>query len=283
MKLSKLVGTLSSVAFCMSLLHTSCFANEAIKDNNKITMQTKTSANTNIANTANANASENNFEQKIHDYIMKNPKVIIESIQNLQQEKAKEEQEKVVAIKDNANKNKDLIFDTKALGHIVIGNANPKIIITEFFGYQCPMCRATSPAITEILQNNPEVQVILVPWTFEGRADVYAGQTAVALNHIDPSKFLTVHKTLLSLDGILQVEQIDKITQENGIDIEKLKQERNSQNVINGMKGNFELAKKLALFGTPTIFITNANKTKLEVIPGRTSTEELQSIINGVR
>lgn len=284
MQKSRCITIISSILLCSSLLYTSCFAEENNKAQNNVSQKhSVVTTKTEEKNPSKTSSMEENIDKKIHDYIIKNPNVIIESIQNLQKQKAQEEQEKTAAIKEKAVKNKDSVFNAKIGGHITIGATNPKVIVTEVFGYQCPVCRATSPAITTILQNNNDIQFIFIPWTFEGKADVYAGQAMIALNQIDPTKFLAIHKELLNLDGILQVEQIDKIMEKHGIDIAKLKQIIKSQENIKKIKNNFELAKTLDLFGTPTIFITNADKTKIEVIPGQASAEDLQNIINEVK
>jgi protein-disulfide isomerase len=253
-----------------------------------ICLAASTPTSNNVANNAVDNASFNpaqvqKIEQIIHDYLLKNPKILVEAIQTLQKQAMADEQKHVAEIKDLSNKHIKEIFDVKTTGHVVTGSSQPKVIVAEFFGYQCPICRATSPAMDKIMQDNKDAQIIFIPWTFEGDADIYAAQTSLAIQQLDKNKFLSVHKTLLGLSGILTKEQVDKVAKDNGIDMEKLSKIRDDQTIINGIKANFKLAQDLNLIGTPSIFVTNQQQTKLNVLPGRASAEEIQKAINDVR
>jgi protein-disulfide isomerase len=221
------------------------------------------------------------IEQVTHDYLLKNPKVIIEAVQTLQKQAMADEQKRVASIKDLGIKHSKEIFDMKAAGHVVVGNANPKVIVAEFVGYQCPVCRAAAPEVEKIMQNNKDMEIIFIPWNFEGDADIYAAQTALAAQK--QGKFLGVHKALLALTGMLTKEQVDQVAKDNGVDMTKLPKDRDSQVIADAIKANFKLAQDLNLIGTPTIFATNPQQTKLSLLPGRASAEEIQKAIDEVK
>lgn len=261
MRFLRLLVVISSVLF---LGNTACMA-----------------ANEVVSNDSFSATQVQKIEQVVHDYLLKNPKIIIEAVQTLQRQAMADEQKRVADIKNSGNKHSKEIFDTKAPGRVVVGNNQPKVIVAEFFGYQCPICRATAPAMDKMLQDNKDIQIIFIPWTFEGEADIYAAQTSLAAQN--QGKFLGVHKALLALSGILTKEQVDKVAQDNGLDMAKLQKDRENQTIINGIKANFKLAQDLNLIGTPSIFVTNPQQTKMNLLPGRASAEEIQKAINEVR
>jgi len=221
------------------------------------------------------------IEQVIHDYLVNHPQVMVEAMQALQKQMVAEEQKHVAAISDAGLKHSKEIFDAKVPGRVSVSGENPKVIVAEFFGYQCPVCRGASPVFAKMLNDNKDLQVIFIPWTFEGEADIYAAQTSLAAQR--QGKFFAVHEALLSLSGVLTKEQVDKIVKDSGLDMTRLQQDRDDRAIINGIKANFKLAQDLNLIGTPSVFITNAQHTKFKVFPGKVSPEEMQKAIDEAR
>lgn len=266
------------VVVCVSLYigNSICIAATGAADNNVSTAGV-------VSNNLFSEAQTHGIEQIVHDYLIKNPHVLIDAIQELQKQSAHDEQKRIADIKESSNKHNKEIFATVASGRVVVGSDKPKVIIAEFFGYQCPICRATAPAIDTILQNNKDLQLIFIPWTFEGNADTYAAQTSLAAKRQGTAKFLAVHKGLLALSGILTKEQVDKVAQDNGLDMAKLRRDRDAKNIVDGIKANFKLAEDINLIGTPTFFVTNAQLTKTGLLPGRADVKSMQKVIDEVR
>ena len=73
------------------------------------------------------NLIANELDEKIKNFILKNPEVIIESLNNFEKQK---EDEKKIKIKESVKTNKDLIFDANTL--LYEGNKLSKNIIVEF-------------------------------------------------------------------------------------------------------------------------------------------------------
>ena len=95
--------------------------------------------------------SDSQLELLIKDYILKNPEVIIESLENyrnIQEAKVEEEQKNLI---NNYYKKK--IYDN--LPHA--GNEAGSVIVTEFIDYNCGYCKKTLQVISELFTRNNNV------------------------------------------------------------------------------------------------------------------------------
>jgi protein-disulfide isomerase len=219
------------------------------------------------------------IETIVHDYIVKNPQVLIEAVQNLQKEQTSKE---VVKIKQNAAKFREDLFSADMPGRSSVGNPNGKIIMTVFYSYQCPNCRMMESIIDDIIHTNPQMQVIYVPWPFENAEDVYAAKVALAAQK--QGKFFDVHKALMNAPDMLTKDQIDAITKSvPGLDTSKVQKDADDKTIENGLKDNFKLAEEMGFTGTPVFVLTDRTMKKFAVIPGRTSAAEVKKAINEVK
>lgn len=241
---------------------------------------------TGLIYTASGMASDTSFtptqtkqiEQVVHDYLMNNPKVIVEAVQGLQK---KEEQKYVEDIKAQIPKHSKEVFTAKAPGREAIGSSNPDIIIAEFFSYQCPNCRMMFPIVDKLISTQKNIQVILIGWTFEGNEDVYAAKIDLAAQK--QGKYYDLYQALMKEPGALTQDSIDKVAKSTGLDMDKLHTDMNDSATDKALAKNFKLAQDLKLIGTPTFIITNKSLSKSSVLFGRVSAAELQKAIDEVR
>lgn len=97
-------------------------------------------------------------ESIVHDYLLKQPEILIQAMQILQKKEMEQAQTIIQQTKDNAGRYTDALFhaDNDPVG----GNVNGKVTVVEFFDYQCPHCVAMSPILDKVIKNNADVRVI---------------------------------------------------------------------------------------------------------------------------
>lgn len=220
------------------------------------------------------------IERIIHSYLVKNPQVFVEVVHILQNKANNEMEQRIQAIKTAAASHKHEIFNAQSAGSAVIGSTSPKILMAEFYSYQCPICRDVEPILDRLVKTNPDLQVIFVPWPFKGNEDVYAAKMALAAKK--QGKFYDVHETLMHAQDALTQESVDKAVSKLGLNMAKLHTDFNDKGIDAALRASFKLAHDLNLIGTPMIFITNAQFTKFSLIPGRADEASIQQAINEV-
>ncbi|EKE01999.1 MAG: outer membrane protein [uncultured bacterium] len=224
------------------------------------------------------------IQQIVHEYIVKNPSVLMEAGKTLQEQEAAKEKAKLETIKNNISKYKNEIFDTKAPGRIVTGNPNGKIIIAEFTQYQCPHCLSIKPLIAKLLKDNPDVQLITIYWPFFGNDAIYAAKVALAAQK--QNKFNEFNQAMIAAREFMNQEKTDNVIKSiPGLDAKKLHTDMDAKELDAGLKANFKLAQNLGIIGTPVFMFTNKEMTKFSFIPGQTPNieEDLKQSLNTVR
>lgn len=209
------------------------------------------------------------IEQIVHDYLVKNPEVLVEASKKLREQEAAKEEANIKKIESLIPKYKKELFDTKATGRVVTGNPNGKIIIAEFTQYQCSHCKSVAPLVDKLLKNNPEVQLITIYWPFFGNDAVYAAKAAMAAQK--QGKFSELNQAMLATVDFLNKNKIDAVIKSTqSIDAKKLLVDIEAKELDAGIKANFKLAGDLGLMGTPTFIFANKEMTKFSLIPGQT-------------
>jgi len=218
-------------------------------------------------------------ESIVHNYIVKHPQVIVESMQNLQEQQVNKEKS---LLTNNAQKFNKEIFNPNTAGRFSIGNPNGKVIMTEFFSYQCPNCRMMEQMVASLVKNNPELQVIFIAWPFENKDDVYAAKAVFAAQK--QGKAFELHAALMNAPDLLTQESIDKIVKTiPGLNVSQMQKDMSDAAIDDSLKANFKLAQTLQLNFTPVFIFTNQDKSKFTVVPGRVEQFELKKAIKEVK
>lgn len=225
-----------------------------------------------------ANAAQKaQIESIVHDYIMNNPQVIIESVQTMQK-KQMEAMEK--RTQDVALKNASALFNQG--GDPVVGDANGKVTLVEFFDYQCPHCVDMAPAVEGLVKANPDLRIVFKEFPIRGQTSILAAKAALAANK--QGKYWEFHQLLMKNAASLNEDTIYNLAKSINLNVDQLKKDMASGDVDAALKANYKLAQDLNLMGTPALF---AGKTKnpvvIEFIPGQTDQAGLQKTVDKVK
>jgi protein-disulfide isomerase len=227
-------------------------------------------------NSQNFSAPQQQEIQKIvHDYLVKNPEVLIEASQALQaKEMAKAKSQAMQGISGNKEK---LFSDATSP---TAGNTNGNAIIVEFFDYQCTHCKEMQPVIEKILSSNNNVKFIFKEFPIFGENSNYAAQMALAA--AKQNKYIEFHNALMKSSGGLNKAKVQEIAKSVGLNIEQLTKDMQSPDVKKELEDNYALAKALNLAGTPSFVLSNKAKTEFDFIPGAAPADQFQQAVDNI-
>ena len=98
---------------------------------------------------------EERMGEAVRTYLLKHPEIIDEAMQALRQRQAAEAAAKTAqAVKEHRDA---LLADPMSP---VVGDADGKVTVVEFFDYNCSYCRAAGPVVNELLQKTPDVRLV---------------------------------------------------------------------------------------------------------------------------
>ncbi|WP_425363903.1 DsbA family protein [Candidatus Tisiphia endosymbiont of Hybos culiciformis] len=211
------------------------------------------------------------IEQIVKEYLLKNPEVIIQSIEALQRRKMQEMEIKTGEyIRDNKSEIEN------SLTSPVLGDPNGDIIIAAFYDYNCGYCKKGSHFINQLIKSDKNVKVVLQLYPLLGDASNYAATIALAVYKTTPDKFQDIHNGLMELKPITK-ESVEKLLLENDLNLEIITKEINKGEIENLLDKNIKLAKGLRIQGVPAYIING------KLVAGMMDMEQLQKIIADIR
>ncbi len=218
------------------------------------------------------------IEKITHDYLLKNPEILIEVSKELQNKQMADESNKArAAIVKNAN---TLLNSPNSPSY---GSKKPNAVIVEFLDYQCGHCKTMSPVLAGIIKADDKVRVVIKGLPIFGDTSKLATQAVIAAAAQNSDKFVPFHEALLQTKEPLNEKNIMDLAKKAGLNVDKLKTDMASKKVNDQIAENFTLARELGLRGTPAFIISNADGSKTDFIAGGTTPEELTKRIAKVR
>jgi protein-disulfide isomerase len=188
------------------------------------------------------------LESFIRDYLISHPEVIKEALEELERRQAAEAALKTKeAIKQKARE----IYQSSE--DLVLGNPAGKVTMVEFFDYNCGYCKRALPEVAKLIEANDDLKVVIKEFPILGPGSTYAAKAALASRK--QGKYVEFHHALNAMEGVKDETSVLKTAQEVGLDIDKLKQDMETDEVLNVIRRNYGLAEALAINGTPSFVI----------------------------
>jgi protein-disulfide isomerase len=188
------------------------------------------------------------IERIIHEYLMRNPQVIIDALQAF--ERRREAEKAARAKQALADRRTELLADpTSPVG----GNESGDVTIVEFFDYRCPHCRSGARALAELLAQDRGVRVVYKEFPILGPESVAAARAALAARQ--QGGYEALHRALMTAPGSLTRARIMELATSVGLDAARLERDMQSPEVGDILRRTHALAEALAINATPAFVI----------------------------
>jgi protein-disulfide isomerase len=162
-------------------------------------------------------------------------------------------------------------------GVVVAANPNGKITLVEFYDLNCPYCRAASTDIADMVDLDPQLRLVLVPFPVLGIPSIQAGRIELAVAKLStPKQFYAFHRKVYAQRGPMDGNRAFDIARGLGLDAKKLLAVGDSDEVTEQMKNHLQLGNELGLAATPSFIIGGV---ALVGYPGR---YHLQAIVDAM-
>jgi len=213
------------------------------------------------------------IEAIIKDYLLQKPEILREAIGVLEvREKAAEAKarEKVVSDPSGA------LFS--AANQAVIGDPGGKITLIEFFDYNCGYCKRALSDLARLMNDNPNLRVVLRDFPILSPGSVEAAKIANAfLRQFQGEKFWEFHQKLLGSRGPVGKAEALAVARDLGADMDKLAKDAAAPGITSGIEESGKLAKSLQVTGTPTYVIGE------DVVVGAVGYDELETKVANIK
>lgn len=225
----------------------------------------------------NAHAAEGTFSaaQKeeigkiVREYLLENPSIVFEAA-----DKYKQQQEEEMAKKAEASIKDHIEYLTRADAPSA-GNPKGDVTIVEFFDYNCGYCRKALEDLQTLIKNDPNVRVVFSEMPILGPTSRTAALWALAANK--QGKYFEFHTAVMHHKGLKEEAELEKLAQNVGLDIKKLKEDVKSEDIIAMLEKDIEVGRSIGVQGTPAFIIGTS------FVPGYIGEEGLKKAVAEAR
>lgn len=195
-------------------------------------------------------ANQADIEKILKEYILAHPEVLVQSLESYQQKSAEADNKKA----EEALKARHAdIFENP--NSPVLGNPNGKIVVVEFFDYNCGYCKRVLPDLKKLMDENKDVKVIMKELPILGPTSGSAAIAALIIHDIAPEKYFTFHSAIMSHQGPVDDAAIAAAITKAGLDPVQVKDKFKDKKYADILAKNTDIAQSLNVSGTPTFII----------------------------
>ncbi len=170
------------------------------------------------------------------DYLVSNPGILPEMADAWQAEQSREQ---LAQVADEVR---------KPFPGAVLGNPNGTRTLVKFTDYACGYCRISVADVDRLIQENPDVRVVIREFPIFQGSDVPA---RMALAAAKQGKYKAFHHAMFEL-GSPTAENVMLAAQQAGLDLDAAREYGASEEVTAELARNQELARTLGFTGTPS-------------------------------
>lgn len=211
---------------------------------------------------------EKQIEAIVRDYILANPEIIAEAMAALENKRiAAERLAQTNAVTDRA----DSLFNSEH--QAVLGNPDGDVTLVEFFDYNCGFCKRAMGDMFTLIENDPNLRVVLKELPVLGEASLEAARVALAINTMHPDQYVEYHARLLGARGRASGVTAINLAVEMGMDKDTIQLASMTENVNAAIQEVRSLAVALGVSGTPSYVIGD------EVVFGAVGYDQLKEKI----
>jgi len=226
-----------------------------------------------LPDTSFSNSQEEEIGEIVRAYLMENPEVIIEAVNEYssRQRYAAEERMRQVAAE-----NLSFLLDPET-GYV--GGKNPakaKVAVIEMFDYHCSFCKHASSLVKDITKKDAGVKVAFRELPILREESGYAAEMSLAAR--DQGKFLDLHFAMMGASGVLTKERVQDFARKQGLDVKKMEAAIQNGKISSAIESNQAIAAEMGAEGTPVFIIASLNGDYVEVINGYRP-EEIRTMI----
>jgi protein-disulfide isomerase len=143
-------------------------------------------------------------------------------------------------------------------GVVVVGNPKGKQTLVEFYDLNCPFCRLAAADLGDMLNNDHELRLVLVPYPILGVPSIGAARVELAVAKIGtPEQFYAFHRKVFAQRGTTDGQRALEIAAGLGLNKQHLLALGDSNEITETMKNLVNLGTSLGLEATPSFIAGN--------------------------
>jgi protein-disulfide isomerase len=142
-------------------------------------------------------------------------------------------------------------------GVVTVGNPAGKVTLVEFYDLNCPFCRIASADIADMVDLDPQLKLVLVPFPVLGVASIAASRVELAVAKLGtPQQFYDFHRKIYAQRGTTDGVRTLEVAHRLGFDAAALAKLGDSDEITKTMIAHVRLGNSLGLAATPAFIVS---------------------------
>lgn len=188
------------------------------------------------------------FGAQVRAYLMENPQVILEAVNQMEQQQADQQD-----AEDRALVQANLEEITNDGFSWVGGNPDGDVTVVEFLDYRCGYCRKAQSEVSELLATDGNIRMVIKEFPILGEASDQSSRFAIAVRQIaGDAAYADIHDTLMAFNGDITPAALTRIAETFDLDAAPILDRMDSDEVTAEIDATRQLAQRLKIRGTPT-------------------------------
>lgn len=199
-------------------------------------------------------AERDAFGAAVRAYLMENPQVIIEAVNELERRQQAAQGDRDL---DLIAANRGDIFDD-GFSHVG-GNPEGDVTLVEFIDYRCGYCRKAHEEVKELIESDGNIRFIVKEFPILGPDSLESSKFAIAVLEVaGDAAYESAHDALIKLGGTVNETALRRLAETLGLDAEAVLAEMESDRVAQRIAETRALAQRLQINGTPTFVLEDS-------------------------
>lgn len=213
------------------------------------------------------------FRAEVRAYLMENPEVIIEAVNQMEARQAQQQAADDLAL---VSTNAEAIFNDGFSW--VGGNPEGDVTMVEFMDYRCGYCRKAYSEVEQLLESDGNIRLIVKEFPILGEASTISSRFAIATKQVAGGEaYKAVHDALIAFAGEPSTPALQRLAEGLGLDGAAIIAAMDSEEVNREITETRALAQRLQIRGTPTFVMGG------QLVRGYVPLDAMQQIVDDER
>ncbi|WP_372989148.1 DsbA family protein [Sulfitobacter sp.] len=213
------------------------------------------------------------FRAEVRSYLMENPQVIMEAVNQLQAQEAEAQAQADFTLVSN---NAAAIFDDGF--SYVGGNPEGDITIVEFMDYRCGYCKKAFTEVEKLVNGDGNIRFIVKELPILGEQSMVASRFAIATKIVAGDEgYKSIHDALMTFNGDITPTSLGRLAKSFDLDADAITEKMDSAEVTEEIAKTRALAQAMNISGTPTFVMDD------ELLRGYLPYDQMKAILEEKR
>ena len=218
-------------------------------------------------------AEKDLFGQKVREYLLENPVVILEAYRIFEErQRLAELQQESIVISENLEEIQNDGFSWED------GNPDGDIVLVEFMDYKCGFCRKAHDELAALVKSDGNIRLVVKEYPILGQDSLNLSRAAVAtLQSYGPVAYKKIYNLFIKHEGPVTDESIAFLANKIDLDGDVILAKMKDPSVDDHIRKTAQLGGKINVRGTPTFVIND------QIVRGYVPAEEMKQILAELR